>query len=379
MRKKPSLKIIALSLCLVFAFFVGQKSVLAESPNLFWSSHPASVEEGDRITIDVKVRSTTQSINAISGSVSFPSDLVVVRNISKTKSIINFWTQEPKLTKNRISFEGVILNPGFVGSNGIIFSITFEAKKTGSVYLNYNDGGVLANDGLGSNLLTMLDSTTFKIIPGKRPIFPDKVITSVEQKTRLVALPVITEYSDMVITKDKIFIKGKGEPNLLTKIVFRDTSVKSLGEQLIAFLQKSKNKLDEILVKNNPDGTFEYTSPTNLLAGAYNATPFLVDTDNNVEKPGLGVQLLVSDSKVVKALVVVINVLGLLIPIVALCVIIYFIPWYSWRRMRVLRKKLGLEEEKIELSEHQLARQDKILDGAVEKMTKDNTVSKENR
>ena len=94
-------------------------------------------------------------------------------------------------------------------------------------------------------------------------------------------------------------------------------------------------------------------------------------------RSGLGVQLLVSDSKVVKALVVVINVLGLLIPIVALCVIIYFIPWYSWRRMRVLKKKLGLEEEKIELSEHQLARQDKILDGAVEKMTQDNSTHKE--
>ena len=349
----------------------------ADSPNLFWSTHPGAVEEGDRMTIDVKVRSTTQSINAISGSVSFPSELVAVRNISKTKSIINFWTQEPKLTKNKISFEGVILNPGYVGNGGIIFSITFEAKQSGTVLLNYNDGGVLANDGLGSNLLTMLNSTSFKIIPSKRPVFPDRVITAVEQKGRLVALPVITEYSDMVITKDKIFIKGKGEPNLLTKIVFRDTSVKSLGEQLIAFLQKSKNKLDEILVKNNPDGSFEYTSPTNLLAGAYNATPFLVDTDNNVEKPGLGVQLLVSDSKVVKALVVVINVLGLLIPIVALCVIIYFIPWYSWRRMRVLKKKLGLEEEKIELSEHQLARQDKILDGAVEKMTQDNTTHKE--
>jgi hypothetical protein len=76
----------------------------------------------------------------------------------------------------------------------------------------------------------------------------------------------------------------------------------------------------------------------------------------------------VSDSKIVKALVVVINILGLLIPIVGHGVIIYFIPWYSWRRMRVIRRKLGLEEEKIELSTHQMERQDKILDKSIDKM-----------
>ena len=105
------------------------------------------------------------------------------------------------------------------------------------------------------------------------------------------------------------------------------------------------------------------------MAGVYNATPFLVDSDANTEKPGLGVQLLVSDSKIVKMLVVVINVLGLLIPIVGLGVIIYFIPWYSFKRMRVLKKKLGLEEEKIEISGHQLLRQDKMIDKAVDKPT----------
>jgi hypothetical protein len=65
--------------------------------------------------------------------------------------------------------------------------------------------------------------------------------------------------------------------------------------------------------------------------------------------PWFGVQLFVKDSKIVNYLIVAINVLGLLIPIVTLCVIVYFIPWYSWRKMRVLKRKLGLEEEKIEL------------------------------
>nr|MBP9803055.1 hypothetical protein [Candidatus Paceibacterota bacterium] len=79
------------------------------------------------------------------------------------------------------------------------------------------------------------------------------------------------------------------------------------------------------------------------------------------EKPGLGIQLFVNDSKIVKNLIVFINVLGLFIPIVVLCVIIYFIPWYSWLRMKILKKKMNLEEEKIELSGIHLAKEENLF------------------
>ena len=357
-------------LFLIFTFFSFTFSAQADSPNLYFSVPPRQVEIGDRLTVDVKIRSKEQSINAITGSVSFPSELVNVANISKAKSIVNFWTQDPKIVKNRILFEGIILNPGFAGEAGILFSITFEAKASGTVDLKYYEGGVLANDGYGTNLLTKLSGTNFRIVPSTlRPTEPGETIVRETTDSKLVALPVITEYPPSVGAQERLHIKGKGEPNTLTKIVFKDISVKSLGEQLVASLQTKKKKLDEVLVKNNADGTFEYVSSTNILAGVYNATPFLVDEDTNTEKPGFGAQLLVSDSKIVKALVVAINVLGLFIPIVALCVIIYFIPWYSWKRMRVLRKKLGLEEEKIEVSAHQLERQDKMLDNTINKIT----------
>ena len=126
-------------------------------------------------------------------------------------------------------------------------------------------------------------------------------------------------------------------------------------------IQSKKKRLDDVLVKNDEQGDFEYKSPNNLVAGVYNATPFLLDNETNTDKPGLGVQLLVKDNKIVKGLVTFINVLMLLIPIVGLIMIIYFIPWYSSRRMRIMKKKMGLEEEKIEITEHQLKRQDKLL------------------
>jgi hypothetical protein len=127
------------------------------------------------------------------------------------------------------------------------------------------------------------------------------------------------------------------------------------------FIQSKKKRLGDVLVKNNDKGLFEYVTPKNLVAGVYNATPFLVDENSNTNKPGLGVQLFVNDSKIVKWLIIFINILILLIPIVGLAMIVYFIPWYSTRRMRILKRKMGLEEEKIELTQHQLERQDEIM------------------
>ncbi len=326
------------------------------------------MEEGDRVTIDVRVQSSERSINAISGSVIFPDALLHVVSVSKENSLMNLWTEDPRLTRNKVVFEGIILNPGFQGGSGLVFRITFEAKAAGTATLSFADGAVLANDGLGSNILTTLSSTSFLIVPGQ--VFADGTTVIDSATGRLAALPVITDYSPLAESAGNIYVEGKGEPNALTKIVFRDVSVKSVGERLIAALQTKKKKLDEVLVHNDAAGRFQYVSSKNLLAGVYNATPFLVDSNENTEKPGLGVQLLVSDSRIVKALVVLINVLGLLIPVVGLGVIIYFIPWYSWRRMRLIKKKLGLEEEKLELSGHQLEREDKVLDKKVDDLVR---------
>lgn len=359
MRRIFYLKILGVLIFLI----LGINTAYAESPNIFFSTPSKQVEEGSRLTVDVRIQSSMQSINAISGTFSFSPNLVSVSSISKDKSIINLWMREPKIIRNKISFEGVVLNPGFRGDNGFIFSVTFETKQTGNVFLSFTEGAILANDGQGTNVLAKLSSTNFLITPGPGIVaLPTISENYLEQEKKLSALPVITDYSPLVESKDGLYVRGKGEPSALTKIVFKDTSVKSIGEQLIALLQTEKKKLEEVLVNNDTLGEFQYVSPKDLIAGVYNATPFLVDEDTNTEKPGLGVQLLVSDSKIVKALVVLINILGLLIPIVSLIVIIYFIPWYSFKRMRLIKKKLSLKEEELDLSEHQLERQDKILD-----------------
>ena len=352
----------------LFIFIFNINQVFAVS-NLYFSNPPLNVEVGDRVTVFVRIKATEEPINAISGVISFSDNILNAVSLTKDGSIINLWTGEPKISRNKVSFEGVVLNPGFSGNNGLVLKITFEAKANGTANIRFIEGATLASDGLGSNILATLGAVNLKVSPRSAtdntylPIAEgEKTITK-----KLAKLPVITDYVENVNTKEKVVLSGKGEPNTLTKIIFKDVSVKSLGEELLSRLQTKKKKLDQVLVKNDNEGNFKYISGNDLVAGVYNATPFLVDEDANVEKPGLGVQLFVSDSKIVKNLIVFINVLGLFIPIVVLCVIIYFIPWYSWLKMKVLKKKIGLEEEELELSGINMARKENLLTNQTEK------------
>lgn len=350
-------------LLIIFLYLFIPFQIFASS-FLYFTEPPKNIEVGERFTIYLRLRATDEAINAISAVISFPPNLVKPISTSKEGSIINLWTGEPKIFSDRISFEGVVLNPGFSGNNGLLLKVVFEAKSTGVVNMNFIEGATLANDGLGSNILATLSNTNFRISPftvsNNLAKNPTEEIPKIVLEDKFVKLPVITEYQEILDSKENIRILGKGEPNSLTRIIFKDISLRSLGEEFLNRVQNKKVKLDSILVKNDENGDFNYISPKNLVAGVYNATPFFVDEEANIEKPGLGKQILVQDSKVVKNLVIFINVLTLFIPIVLLSVIIYFIPWYSWLRMRLLKKKMHLEEEKVELTGIKLLKEEEL-------------------
>ena len=72
-------------------------------------------------------------------------------------------------------------------------------------------------------------------------------------------------------------------------------------------LQSKKNKPIDALIKNDNTGFFQHITAENLIAGAYSVTPYLVDEENQVQKPGFGARLLVNNSKLVKFLILFIN------------------------------------------------------------------------
>ena len=130
---------------------------------------PSSIttNAGGSVTETVFVSSGGQAMNASSGTISFPTDLLQVISVSKTNSILSLWVQDPTFsnTDGTITFSGIVPNPGYTGSYGKIFSIQFRGKKAGvaSVIFRASLSEVLANDGNGTDILTSTNAATITI------------------------------------------------------------------------------------------------------------------------------------------------------------------------------------------------------------------------
>lgn len=131
------------------------------------SFYPASgsYNVGSSFTVGVYVSSSDQSINAASGVISFPTDMLEVSSISKNGSIFTIWADEPSYSNGAgtVSFEGLVPNPGFIGSSGKIITITFRVKSTGTPSLRFSSASTLANDGRGTNVIKGIGTAQFTL------------------------------------------------------------------------------------------------------------------------------------------------------------------------------------------------------------------------
>ena len=146
-----------------------------EAASLSLSPFSGSYSVGQTFTVSVYVSSPDQAMNAVSGMITFPVDKLQVTSLSKTGSIISLWVQEPSFsnTNGTINFEGIVLNPGFQGSNGKIITVTFKVKAVGAASLSLTSSSVLANDGQGTNILTNLGKANYALEnPAETPVAP---------------------------------------------------------------------------------------------------------------------------------------------------------------------------------------------------------------
>jgi len=137
----------------------------ANAATLFLSPANGSYSVGQTFSVSVYVSSVDQAMNAVSANISFPSNLLQVVSLSKTNSIVTNWVQEPSFsnTSGTINLEGIVLNPGYQGNSGRIITITFKAKSAGTAEVVFTSSSVLANDGLGTNILTNIGKAQFII------------------------------------------------------------------------------------------------------------------------------------------------------------------------------------------------------------------------
>lgn len=139
--------------------------VVGNAASLYQSPASGTYEVGQEFTVGVYISSTDEAMNAAVGAINFSNTNLEVLSISKGSTVVNFWVKEPNFSNESgtISFEGVILNPGYVGSAGNLININFKAKAEGKANLTYSSGSILANDGLGTEIGTGYSSASYEI------------------------------------------------------------------------------------------------------------------------------------------------------------------------------------------------------------------------
>ncbi|MBP9836646.1 MAG: hypothetical protein KBC78_02310 [Candidatus Pacebacteria bacterium] len=141
--------------------------IIAFGATLGLSPASGSYQQGSVLTVNVYADSNGTAFNALSGVVSYPKDLLEVVSVSKGQSIISLWVQEPSFsnTAGTVNFEGIVLNPGYNGSNGKVLTVTFKVKSVGVANLSFSSGSILANDGEGSEIISGKGTAQFTLIP----------------------------------------------------------------------------------------------------------------------------------------------------------------------------------------------------------------------
>jgi len=163
------MKKIFLLLLLPILFLFGALTAapaMAAGASIYLSPSSGTQILNSKFTVAVKISTGGQSINAGQGSLTYDKSLIKILSIAKG-SVFSLWTQEPTFSasKGTIDFGGGVPRPGYTGNGGTICVVTFQAIKLGTAAINFSSGDVLANDGMGTNILSSMGSASFVISP----------------------------------------------------------------------------------------------------------------------------------------------------------------------------------------------------------------------
>ncbi|MBU1348753.1 cohesin domain-containing protein [Patescibacteria group bacterium] len=114
----------------------------------FYFDAPSQLGIGD--VFEAAIFLNTEDINAVGGTVVFPSDVLQLTDIREANSIINLWVEKPTLVSDgQIAFSGITPG-GYHGSRGLLLTFVFTAKQEGEGAIEVKDAQVLLNDGKGT-------------------------------------------------------------------------------------------------------------------------------------------------------------------------------------------------------------------------------------
>lgn len=114
------------------------------------------------------VAEVDKPVNAIEGKISWPTDLLAVKDIRIANSIVNFWLTEPQAKNGVINFSGIIPG-GFRGEGGPVLSVVFHSLKLGSGVITVTEPKLLLNNGEGTPLVLTVEPLPVDVVASVAP------------------------------------------------------------------------------------------------------------------------------------------------------------------------------------------------------------------
>ena len=152
---------------LVTALFVFDARIAHGADAYLFLSPPGdSLQVGRTISMEVRVNSGEEAINAVEATLKFDPLALEVVGVSKEGSIFGLWTSDPEFSNSRgtISF-GAGTTARFNGNAGLVLTVTFRAKASGNTAVSFSSGAILAADGFGTNIIVRMDGARYSISP----------------------------------------------------------------------------------------------------------------------------------------------------------------------------------------------------------------------
>lgn len=155
---------------LVILFFL---SVVTQvhAATLFIVPPSSEITVEEKLTVDLKIDSEGQSLNAAQAVIRFPKDTLEVVSLDKTDSSLSFWLEEPNFSNadGIISFIGGTPY-GVSGGSIQILKIVFLTKGSGSGVIILSDAAIIASDGSGTNILSKIVDSSFTVVAKKETL-----------------------------------------------------------------------------------------------------------------------------------------------------------------------------------------------------------------
>lgn len=189
----------------------------ADAASLQLNPPAGSYGTGSVISVDVLVDSEGVTINAVSGEIHYRGDFLRAESVNRYDSVVDLWLQEPSVAADgsTVTFEGLIMNPGFGGS-GKVITIHFRVLKPGETVVTFESGLVLANDGFGTNVVDRFGNARYSLLSEGPDSIAARTGTRLPSETTGQGMgllpPVVISYTSNPRTLNDLVIRGVTYP-----------------------------------------------------------------------------------------------------------------------------------------------------------------------